>query len=89
MAGLDFNSATESVDVGDAPVDDMFVGGGTIMCRFNANSFGFGTNFGRLLDKASTTGAALGWSFQLDVPRFWPVLQLLLSSLCTSQESPL
>jgi len=66
MAGLDFNSTTESVDVGAATIDDTFVGGGTIMCRINADSYGFGTNFGRLLDKASTTGAALGWALQLD-----------------------
>lgn len=68
MSGMIYNSATESVDIAAAAMDDMFVGGGTIMCRFNANSFGFGTNFGRLLDKASTTGAALGWSLQLDDP---------------------
>ena len=68
MPGLDFDTTTDSVDVGDAPLDDTFVGGGTIMARIVADSFGHGTNFGRIIDKASTTGAALGWAFQLDDP---------------------
>jgi hypothetical protein len=55
---------TESVDVADAALDNFFVGGGTMMCWIFP--FGFGGNgFGRLFDKASTTGATLGWAMQL------------------------
>ncbi len=67
IAGADdFPGLDESVDLGSgATIDNVFDGGGTVSAWIFPRDWGE-SDYGRILDKSSSTTATRGWSVQLD-----------------------
>jgi len=52
------------VDCGQAALDNIWAGGGTLCFFTYLQSYGGGTSFGRFIDKANNTSATSGFAFQ-------------------------
>jgi len=64
---LDFDGADDYVDLtSDAPLDDVFVGGATVMAWIEPATWG-GNGYGRVFDKSSSPSATGdGWAIRLN-----------------------
>ncbi len=64
--GLDFDGVNDIISAGSATsVDNVFVGGGTLSAWIYPKSAGE-ANYGRIFNKASSTGSDNGWALRMD-----------------------